>query len=147
MSRQQGIPGREGHIGAEGLRGPQGERGPAGPIHHRTMWDRVQPVLGYIVLVTFLVASLAIFRAQEADNLERIRLEEKSDIERLERESIARKTQVCEAVEATRRLISNLLISLSDDLSVAEAAHVTDFLNADLCFLPDPPIIVPPSRP
>lgn len=102
---RQGIPGREGHVGEGGIRGARGEQGPQGvpgPAHRLTWWEHVRPLLGYVILVVFLVASLAIFRYQEAKNLER-----------LERESIERKEQVkmevCNAIRETDKTLARAI--------------------------------------
>lgn len=131
-------------MNGRGERGEQGVRGERGPVGVRTTWQRVSPILGYVILVVFLVASLAIFRHQEAENLERIKVEEQADIARLERESIARKEQVCQGVISTRRLLADLLVDLGADLTPQEAAAVTARLNENLCAEPDPPIVVHP---
>ena len=122
---RQGIPGREGHLGAEGLQGLKGERGlqgERGPVGLRSRWDRISPIIGYLILVVFLIASLAIFRAQE-----------KRQIDRLERESIERKDQICDSVVGTRELIADLLVILGAELTPEESEMVAKRLNEGLC--------------
>lgn len=100
-----GLRGREGHYGQRGETGRQGERGeqgiPGAP-HQRTFWERIKPVIGYIVLSLVLVISMTVDRHQQDQT-----------IARLERESIERKEQVkrevCEAILHTDKTLARFV--------------------------------------
>lgn len=142
MSRgPRGEKGVRGYHGIEGAQGVPGEAGVAGLAgSQRTPWERFQPILGYIILVLFLVASVAIGQHQSKRADQRL----EAVIEQVEAEAKARSAAGCASLADTRDLLADLLVILGARLTPEQSVEVADRLNEGLCS-PDPSIDPGPS--